>query len=441
MPNTNNLNRNDRKRNPQNRQRPTRKSRRTFGTRLRWNSIVVALCLIGFSLYIAQILLQKADQSKIYTDYLSYGDVKSIIEKDMIVVRNSTVLTAPSDGTFELIFPEGVRVKKGQPVAKSTSQESAEDYNELLSIIDSRISDIDNPNVLIGVSNDLSAMNNRLESLYRNAQTRIQNDEIEYIESLKQDIRSLNDKKSLYFSGDEGITKTQLLQQRAEILEKKNTRNTTVYTSTIGIVSGYIDGFEGVLNIPNMLNLSVAQLKKIQNTDSIDYSRQIKKGDPVVAIVDNEKWYLVCEVTKEDIGHIASGKEITIVIEDISFSAVLEDFYKDKQGKFVGYFRVEDDTFQFYQKRSYPAQIIYKSSKGIAIPNSALIERDGVLGIFVVERTGVANFKPIIEIAAQDEKFTAIAYQGPKDQGADAINIYDEVILNPKGIEEGDRIK
>lgn len=407
----------------------------------KWNNVIIAICIVSFAVYIGDSLIRKADRNKIETEYIGYGNVKSQIAKDMVIVRNSKVLLAPTDGNYELIYPEGTRLKKGQPVAKSKNQESIEDYNELINIIDSRISDMENPNVLIGESNDLSAINNKLEGLYRNVQTRIQSGDIKYIESLKRDINTLNDKKQLYFIDEEGTSKEKLLEKKNQLLQERSNKNSTVYTDTIGLVSSYYDGHETVLNILNMKNLSVAQLKKIENTDNINYAAPIKKGEPVATIVDNEKWYLLCEITKEDIDHIQSERAITIEIEDIVFIAYLEDFYKDKNGKFVGYFRVSDERFDYFEKRKFKANIVYQASTGIAIPNNAITEYEGQTGIFVVERTGVANFKPLEEIAAKDNQYTAIEYNVITDRKADTINIYDEVILNPKNIKEGDRIR
>lgn len=412
-----------------------------FRQRYNWNNIIVFICMLSFAVYIGDSLVRKSDRSRIETAFLEYGDVKSSIEKEMVIIRDSRVLLAPADGNYELIYPEGVRVKKGQPVAKSTSQENIEDYNELIYLIDSRISHIDNPEAISKESSDLSAINNKLETLYKNLQTRIQNDEIKYIDSIKKDIEILNDKKQLYFVDNEGTTKEKLLERKAALLKEKSSKNSTIYADSLGLVSSYCDGLESTLNIPNIKNLTVSQLRKVSNIENINYSAEIKKGEAIATIADNSHWYLACEVTKNDIDHIQSEKKVAIEIEDVAFSAVLEDFYKDKNGKFLGYFRVENDEFNFFEKRKFNAKIIYQFSKGIAIPNTAILEKDGKIGIFVVERTGIANFKPINEIAAKDTNYSAIEYNVITDRGNDTINIYDEVILNPENIKEGDRVR
>ena len=426
---------------PQRKAKKTKRPKNKIKNKYKWNNIMIALCAVAFLFYFGDSLIRKADRSNIETTFIGYGNVKSSIEKEIVIIRNDRVLLAPSDGHYELIYPEGDRVKKGQPIAKTKNQESSEDYNELIEIIEARINDIENPNVSTGESNDLTAINNKLEALYRNLQARVQNDEVEYIDKIKREIEVLNDKKQYYFMDEENITKDKLLEEKNRLINEKTNKNSTIYSDSVGLVSSYYDKNESVLNIPNIKNLSVSQLNKIENTSNIDYTSLIKKGEPVAVISDNSKWYFACEVTKGDIDVIESEKSMAVEIDDVKFNAKLEDFYKDKSGRFVGYFRVEDDRFSFFEKRKYTANLIHQSSEGIAIPNEALTQYQGKTGVFVVERTGVAHFKAISDIAAQDNKFTAVEYAYITEAGKNSVNIYDEIILNPNNIEEGQRVK
>lgn len=421
--------------------RPKKKRKKKLRDRYNWNNIVIAIGILAFLIYFGDSLKKEADRNSIETDFIAYGNVKSSIDKEVVIIRDDRVLLAPSDGYYELIYPEGDRVKKGQAIAKSKNQESSEDYNDLIEIIDARINAIENPDVIVGDANDLLAINNKLESLYKNIQSRIQNDELEYIDAIKRQIETLHDKKQYYFVNEEDITKEKLLEEKNRLIAEKNNKNSTIYADAIGLVSSYYDGNEKQYNMTNIKNLSLSQIKKLENGTNINYESLIKKGEPVAIISDNSKWYFLCEINKSDIDAIESEKAIRVEIEDIEFTAKLEDFYKDKAGKFLAYFRVEDDRFDFFEKRKYNAKLIYESSEGIAIPNEAIIDYKGEQGIFIVERTGLAHFKAIKEVSAKDEHYTAIEYSYVVERGKDAINIYDEVILNPQNIEEGQRVK
>lgn len=409
--------------------------------RYKWDYILAAFFFAVALLYLGEELLKSAQQKNIQTDIINFGNVESVTDKTMVIIRNDMVLEAPTDGYYELIYPEGERVKKGLPIAKSKNNESMENYNYLIELLDNRIASLDDNNVQTSSDNELNKINNRLEYLYRTVQGRIQNGEIEYVEKIKKEIVALNNKKQYYFPNEKMTTKQDLIAEKERLIQAKNNKNSTVYASMIGLVSSYYDGHESELSILNIKNLSVTMLDKIHNVSSIDYSSPIKKGEPVAVISENFKWYLACEVFPEDIDNIVSESPIWIEIEDKRFRAYLEDFYKGSDGKFVGYFRVEDDRFNFFEKRKYAAKLIFQSSDGLAIPASALTEYEGRQGVFIVNRTGVARFEEIKKIDARNEKMIGLLYDSSNQKDGVGIGLYDEVIINPKGMKEGKRVR
>lgn len=433
--------------NGNNRPRPKAKDpqkkpkKRSKLSRIKWDYILALACIIAAAIFFGDSIFESAKKQQIETDIIGFGKVESSAQKKMVVVRNEKVLKAPSDGYYELIYPEGEKVKKGLPVAKSKNQESAENYNYLIELLDSRINNLSNGKSAEFEKDDLNKINNRLEYLYRSAQGRLQSGDIEYIEKIKKEIISLNDKKQYFYPNEAMVSKEALIAEKERLIQEKNNKNSTVYANMIGLVSSYYDGYESELSILNLKNLSVTMLDKIQNAANIDYSATIQKGEPVAVIAENFKWYLVGEITKEDIDYIVSEAPIYIEIEDKRVLAYLENFYKGSDGKFVGYFRVEDEIFKFYEKRKYDANIIFQSSDGLAIPLSAVTEYEGKTGVFVVERTGVARFKETPDIAARDQKFAGIPYDSYMVRDVNKVNLYDEVVLNPENVREGQRVK
>ncbi len=407
----------------------------------RWDNILFALCLVAVVMYFSDLFITSTRNSTIQTAIVDFGKVESFQDKSMYVVRNEKVLLAPASGYYELIYPEGERVKKGLPVAKTKNQESLEDYNYLIELLDNRIAMFENNSVQMASDNELSKINNRLEFLYRNVQERVQKGEYDYIDKLKKEIVSLNDKKQYFFPNEQMLSKNELIAEKERLVQEKNNRNSTVYSNMVGLLSGYYDGYESDMSILNIRNLAISKLEKIQNVPSIDYSTEKKQGDPVAVVTENFKWYLVCEVFPEDIEKIVSEKPVYIEIEDKRFVGYLEDFYKGSDDRFVGYFRIEDERFNFYEKRKYQAKVIFESSDGLAIPNEAVVEYNGMKGVFVVDITGVAKFIELVEIDAQNERYTGIRYNPAVQGNAGVVKLYDEVILNPSGIKEGQRIR
>ncbi len=417
-----------------------RKKKKSFLKQYKWDYIFLAIFILSAVVYYADSVIKASRMKQIYTSIVDFGVVESSTTKQMVIIRNDKVLVAPSDGYYELSYPEGERVKTGLPVVRSKNQNASENYTKLIELIDSRIALLGSESRTLQ-DNEVEKINNRLEYLYRSAQGRIENDEIEYIEIIKKELISLNDRKRYFFSDGSAVSKEELLKQKQQLLTEFDSKNTVVISDMNGLISSYYDGHEKELNILNIRNLTVSQLEQIKNVSGIDYSTEKKKGDPVAVISENYRWYLACEVTEEDIDNIASERPIFIEIEDKRFRAYLEDFYKGTDGKFVGYFRVEDDKFNFFEKRKFTAKLIFQSSNGLVLPNSALTDIDGKSGVFVVDMTGIARFVEIKDIVAEDDKNIGVEYDASVQNINQGLRLYDEVIINPSGIVEGQRVR
>lgn len=411
--------------------------------RLDYNKIATCMAIFFIGVFLIYNIFRMFELSHIETMIADIGEVSHTVRREMVIVKNEKVFYAPSDGYFDLIYPEGEKVKKGVAIAKTKNQSSGQNYRYLIELIDSRITSLKNNSEQKNTEAELLKTNNRLDYLYKEIQNRIAIGDIEYIDTLKKEVVLLNNKKQYLVPMEDGHTKNieELKKERAELEALLKSKNSLVYSNYIGILSMYCDGYEDKLTIKNLKNLTVTDIKAIKDVPPIDYSKPKVKGDPLGRIVDDYRWYLVGEITKEDVENIYSEKPVYIYIEDKKVKAYLEDFYKGKDNKFVGYFRVEDQNFKFFEKRKHMADIEYEYFKGLKIPMSALVEKDQKMGVYVVDRTGSAIFKEIPKIEARNKEFFAIPYEASYRKDLTKINLYDEIIINPEHVSEGKKVK
>ena len=402
--------------------------------------LTVILCISVFVLYNLYNMIQI---SSIKTTIVDIGDVSRTVKREMIVVKNEKVFYAPSDGYFDLIYPEGEKVKKGQAIAKTKNQSNDVNYSYLIELIDSRIRALKNNSEDNYTEDELIRTNNRLDYLYKEIQNRINTGDIEYIDILKKEVITLNDKKQYLLPEEDGHIKTveELEAEKADLKKQLESKKSLVYSNYIGIVTSYYDGYEDKFNIDNIRDITVTDIKNVKDFEPVDYSKPKIKGDPLGRIVENFRWYLVCEITKDDIDYIYTEKPVNIYIEDVKIEASLEDFQKGPDGRFTGYFRVEDENFKFYEKRKYTADIEYEFQKGLKIPVSALTKKGDKEGVYVIDRTGTAVFKEIDEIGAENSEFFTIPYEAAYKKDLAKVNLYDEIIINPENVVEGRKVK
>lgn len=407
------------------------------------DKILIVLIILTSLFYIGANIYTDVGSSRIKTTIIDIGEVRNTVDKDLVIIRDEMVFNAPAQGYYELIYPEGERVKKGTAIAKTKNQNTTDNYRYLLELIDARIKSIENNIEMVISENELNKVNNRLEYLYKEIQNRLSLGELSYIDSLKKEIQTLNNKKQYLLKEDEGEGKTveELKIEKAEIENILKTQNSIVYSNYIGILSPFYDGYEDKLNFTELKNLSVSDIIGIKDSPPIDYNEKKSKGEALGRIVNNNKWYFACEVTKEDIEYIQTEKPVNIIIEDKIVKAYLEDFHKGSDDKYLGYFRVENENFIFYENRLYSGEIEYQYEKGLKIPLSALTYRDQTMGVYIVDRTGNAVFKKVDRIACKNEEYFAITYEATYTRNPEKINLYDEVIVNPEGVKEGQKVK
>src|SRR5690606_11470765 len=95
------------------------------------------------------------------------------------------------------------------------------------------------------------------------------------------------------------------------------------------------------------MNLSVNDITSFKDINNIQKKEQANQSEVVGTIVNNHIWYFACEVTADDIKLIEREKPISVYIDDMKITAVLEEFYKGSDQKFVGIFRSSDEGFDF----------------------------------------------------------------------------------------------
>lgn len=82
-------------------------------------------------------------------------------------------------------------------------------------------------------------------------------------------------------------------------------------------------------------------------------------------------------------------------------------------------------------------------------PNSSIIEKEGVKGVYTLDVNGIPDFKPV-KVLTSNEQYS-ILYDGFFEQKSEeaqdeverikTINLYDEIVMNGDKIKEGKRIR
>lgn len=206
-----------------------------------------------------------------------------------------------------------------------------------------------------------------------------------------------------------------------------------------GIFVPYLDGYEDIYTITNMLDYDFRDvLVGVEGNATGKFYYGYK-------IVNNLEYYLDLGMSDENaLDESSIGKRMTIAIGDIQIRGVIYDLKKDAGGIRVT-MRFMDGYDLIAGKRFVSGDLIDFSSPAYRIPRSALIESDQDYGVKIVDNNEIVSFRKV-EILG--ESGSDLLIYAPKkgllqngDEWIPTVRLYDRVLLNPERVKEGEFIQ
>ena len=66
---------------------------------------------------------------------------------------------------------------------------------------------------------------------------------------------------------------------------------------------------------------------------------------------------------------------------------------------------------------------------------------EGKRGVYVVDEVGIASFKAINDILLSDDSNSIVSFSYDDFMDKSKLKLYDEVVLSPKNIKNGQKVK
>lgn len=221
----------------------------------------------------------------------------------------------------------------------------------------------------------------------------------------------------------------------SEVSQDINNNMISYSTQNSGLISYKIDGYEDKFKPVNFEEYSYEALK------SIDRELEEKPG---FRVIDNYYWYIALIV--EDFNELDGSEEnviLTITINDNPEELDGKVIAVNKEGdKGVVIVRFNNHLEEFYNDRFVISSLIKSKEESYKIPNRTIFEIDGINGVYVREFSGIVRFRPV-EILKEEGDFSYIS-QGDsgyinlkEEEQTRTVDMYDEIILSPASVEEG----
>lgn len=383
------------------------------------------------------IMLNHGDTVETYT--AMKGSIEEYILADGFIFRNQEVITSPIDGFIECSASEGQRVNGEAVIATVYNGEIDPVVTEKIGLLKKDIAKLEGTMTQAEV---YAASPEKIElSIAGEAQTITQireNSSFEDIAAEKETINNFIQKKQTVLGGGKSDEQrlTELKDELSNLENSITGAKSDIISPRAGVFSSRIDGYEKALSLDMMADATPSYINNLKK-ESTNSSSSVTAGEPVCKIIDNYEWYFVGNIPEKDAANFEVGDSVSIKFYDLSDNIVagtVKAISKTEGGKVAITVYSTKYIDSIYSTSKVSAELLTESAKGIKVPSSALRVIDGRQGVYVV-RLGVARF---IEVELlYNNKEWAIISRNTNSSSDLRLEMYDEVIVNTKGIQDG----
>lgn len=396
--------------------------------------------LIGIFAYIIINGITVFIGKNIDTLVVSNEKIEEYITTKGLLIRDEYIINSTMTGNIEAYFKEGDKVKNLDKVAYVYNNNIDEANFKELESLEKEVIQIEEGQSSI-IKADVDKVNKKIEKNKDNIQTKLIQGKLGISKEVVELEEHIKDKNKLLKSD---LNSKPIINKKEEInkLNNKIEKNSDILqTNKSGIISYKFDGNESKYNIDNISELTIDDIEYTEN-EYIDILNEgvIKHGQPIARIINNIKQYLAIVVEENEIMNFKENNSVIIRDKNNQINAKVHNIYT-KNDKNVVVLEISEQNIEINDTRVAEFDIIYKSIEGIKIPKSSIVKKDNVEGVYIVSETGSAKFIEIKGTSYENEEFIVIDYYKNEIEGVKTIDIYDEIILEPKKVKNGFAVK
>lgn len=385
-----------------------------------WHRIIFLLIIIAVvGYFLVHVLFFRSTE----TYPADYGELERSDTVESVLFRHEIVVTSEIAGDIKYLVEEGERVDYHQKIIELTKQadQTSEDVAALPPLEREEISQ--------------EMVKQQLEQLMQTLLVDIEQEQYREIARLKKEYL---DTLSYYDKLGDGFGVSENPEIVAGVLAESNDTR-WLLSPVSGIVSYEMDGYEHVKSLYHIDYQSL--FDDSVGIKSLEHS-YASVGEPLLKIVDYSSYYLIAKVNNEQLGNYKVGAHVQVVYHEKSVQGEVMDVFVQQQLPLVAIV-LNEPIDSFYKNRAISCRLVSEQMKGLLVDAGSIIERDGVVGVYIVNQSDMVEFVPI-KIISSNEQQSMIQYQQfyNKSLGIVRTVVYgDQIIKNPQLYQPGDFVK
>lgn len=347
------------------------------------------------------------------------------------LIKTEEVYQAGKHSYFTTQAKEGEKVKRGLENLSVTK--SANDIiDKKINAINKRLKDLDY-DTSGEDSIDQKAMNRKIKAL------QISINQKRY-EDLSQILNNSEDEEDKYYESIKNYSIDKLLEMKDELNESKRSEAPAIKVSMSGIVSYFIDGLEDKYTNENFDALFERDLIE----DSKSYSLNKGKSNDNFKILDNFSMNILAFSDDKKLEDINLNDVVLIEWDLTGTKTYARVLKKEKSGdtyKFL--LNIRERISELYKDRFSKMEIIFDEYKTFKLPKSALVDKGSEKGVYIKDIDNTIRYKRVLLVGSDRDN---IYVMRTDDNGLmkykklkfKSIKYYDEVVVFPSTVKEGD---
>ena len=368
------------------------------------------------------------------------GTVEEEIVADGYVFREQHIINAPASGYLECRVGEGDRVNEGQSIGYIYTGQYDPQRSQKIQELNDRISRLENSTAAESTyANNSVMVEQKIGVAARDLSDLRQKRDMSKLAEQKEALNLLIEKKKAMEAGGSLDTAAVLEDLKAQVQELENSTGGAkleIKAETPGVFSSRIDGLEEKLSFEAVESVTPAYLAELDK-EALQRSEGVAQNEPVCKIVNNYGWYFAASIDAKDAQNLKVGQSVRLRFFDLSDTAVygtVRALSQEDRGKVAVTVYTNRFVEGIYSTSRASAEIDTTSAEGLKLPAKSLHVQDGQTGVFVL-RLDVARFVPV-NVRYKNGEWAIVS--AVVDTGAEyKLQIYDEVIVEAKNLEDG----
>ncbi len=356
------------------------------------------------------------------------GTISDYVSAEGHLIKNETLIKAPSDGVLQPYVSDCEKVGKGMTMAAVLSGETDEAARSQMTEIKSRISALED-SLANGDSfkDDILSIDASIDENISDIVKYASRGKMININHFKNEIIMLSDRRNAVIGDNGQQILSSLKAQKLELESRLGNIINEIHAPVSGVFTARTDGLEEKLMPSRLDKITVSEIESIKNVKPVTQTK-VLKGDVICKLIDNFEWYMAVVLNEEEANGLEEGKFIKIAFRDADsekVSSYIQRVSPPENGKVLVIFRLNYDLKGILHNRHVSIDIIKSTNEGFRLPIGALCVVDSKTGVYV--KNGAEKKFCEVEVLYRNDDYMIVKEDNTKSGG---LLLFDNVVIS-----------